>query len=293
MKHFLLLLLTISLSLSGCSPTVAQDTASLPAPESTPVVREASASFGAALQVRNPFVSYETRPTRMIPTLLPTQTATAAPFLAAPSPATPIPAEPPAPTPLPVYRTLRGEVTIAQAVCHYGPGAPYLYKYGVYLGSHLQILRRVVPGNYVELQAIGGNNPCWVKIDYLKLEDGTLEDLEPVSAADVPLPWSPYYPPLTGVSARRSGNEVTVSWHALGLRAGDDSEQVPYIVEAWVCQQGQITFVPAGSYQTSVKIIDEAGCAEPSRAWVTAAEKHGYTRRVAVLWPDGSTVPYQ
>ena len=32
-------------------------------------------------------------------------------------------------------------------------------------------------------------------------------------------------------------------------------------------------------------IRDEWGCAEPSHARVTAAEKHGYTRFVEVAWP--------
>ena len=187
-------------------------------------------------------------------------------------------------TPIPTYVKLRGKVIIDQAVCHYGPGAPYLYKYGVYKDSNLEILRREAQSNYIEIQAIGGNNPCWVRQDYLEIK-GNLADLQPVSAEDVKLPMSPYYPPLTGVSARRDGDKVTVFWHPLGLRAGDDSEQVPYIVEAWVCQDGQMKFIPAGSYQTSLEITDEAGCAEPSHGYVIAAEKHGYTRRVAIPWP--------
>jgi hypothetical protein len=180
---------------------------------------------------------------------------------------------------------LRGQVIIDQAVCHYGPGAPYLYKYGVYKGSNLEILRRVQYGNYIEIQAIGGSNPCWVRQDYLELK-GRLEDLEPVSAADVRLPISPYYTPPTGVSARRDGDVVTVFWHPLPLRPGDDSEQVPYIVEAWVCQDGQYVFTPAGSYQTAVEIPDGPGCALPSRGFLIAAEKHGYTRRVEIPWPS-------
>lgn len=274
MKKAFLLFLGFIL-LTGCALPVSSGAAGL-AEQSSPsetAPAEPSATL-APTELPLPSETASPPPTET-PTAQPTETATLEP-----SPTATFTA-----TPQPVYRKLRAEVIIEQAVCHYGPGAPYLYKYGVYLGSHLEVLRRVSPGNYVELQAIGGNNPCWVKIDYLKLEDGTFEDLEPVSAADVPLPWSPYYPPLTGVSAQRSGSEVTVSWNALGLRAGDDSGQKPYIVEAWVCQQGQIVFIPAGSNQTTVKLTDEAGCSEPSRAWVTAAETHGYTRRVVVPWP--------
>jgi hypothetical protein len=78
---------------------------------------------------------------------------------------------------------------------------------------------------------------------------------------------------------------VTVFWHPLILNAGDDSEQVPYIVEAWVCQNGQMVFLPASTYQTALAITDEPGCSEESHARFIAAEKHGYTRRVLVPWP--------
>ncbi len=185
---------------------------------------------------------------------------------------------------IPTYIKLRGEVTIDQAVCHYGPGAPYLYKYGVYKGSHLEIIRRVEYGNYIEIQAIGGNNPCWVREDYLDIE-GNLASVEPVAAENVKLPPSPYYGPLTGVSASRDGDTVSVFWNPLVLKAGDSSEQTPYIVEAWVCQNGKFVFTPVGTHETAVKITDEPGCEQVSHADVVAAEKHGYTKRVEVSWP--------
>jgi hypothetical protein len=206
-----------------------------------------------------------------------------------PSPShTSTPSPSPTHTPLPTYVKLRGKVIIDQAVCHYGPGAPYLYKYGVYKGSNLEVLRRVEGGNYIEIQAIGGNNPCWVKVDYLELK-GHFADLEPVRFDQVKLPMSPYYAPPTGVSALRNGNTVTFAWHPLVLRAGDDSEQTPYIVEAWVCQGKEMVFLPLGSYQTTVEVTDESGCNEPSRARLLAAEKHGYTRPVEFSIPTAST----
>lgn len=191
------------------------------------------------------------------------------------------------PTPTPVYKKLRGEVIVEQAVCHYGPGAPYLYKYGVYQGSNLEVLRRVEGGNYVEVRAIGGTNACWVKVDYLKIQGNWL-DLEPVSADQVVLPRSPYYNPPTRVTAQRNGSVVTVSWYGIDLRPGDDSEQTPYIVEAWVCQQGQFIFLPVGTARNAVEIIDEPGCVQPSHARLTAAEKHGYTAFVDIPWPPVS-----
>ncbi len=220
------------------------------------------------------------------PTASPSPTAppTSSPTATSTATATITPSATPTASPVPTYVKLRGKVIIEQAVCHYGPGAPYLYKYGVYKDSNLEILRRVEYGNYIEIQAIGGNNPCWVREDYLEIK-GSLQDLEPVSAADVRLPISPYYTPPTGVSARRDGDMVTVFWNPLALRPGDDSEQVPYIVEAWVCQDGQYVFLPLGSYQAAAQVRDEAGCAFPSHGFLIAAEKHGYTWRVEIPWP--------
>lgn len=218
------------------------------------------------------------------PTISPTFTLSPSPTLTVKSPSltiTPTISQ----TPLPVYTKLRGKVIIAQAVCHYGPGAPYLYKYGVYAGSNLEILRRVKGGNYIEVQAIGGNNPCWVRADYMEIR-GDFNSLLPVHPFEVKLPISPYYTPPAWVRAERNGDEVTVEWDALSLRAGDDSEQTPYIVEAWVCQGGQMVFQPIGSYLTRVKVRDEAGCAEVSRARLIAAEKHGYTRPLEIEWPQ-------
>lgn len=201
---------------------------------------------------------------------------------------TPSPSSTPTMTPVPTYIKLRGEVIVDQAVCHYGPGAPYLYKYGVYRGSNLEIIARIQLGKYLEVQAIGGTNPCWLNPDYLKIK-GDIQNLRPLSPDEVKLPQSPYYGPLTGVSARRDGDAVTIFWNGLKLRAGDDSEQTPYLIEAWVCQAGEILFNPVGSYKTAVKIADEQGCAEPSHGRIYAAEKHGYTRAVEIPWPQAAT----
>ncbi len=257
----------------------------------------------AACRLPSPDPAPSTHPpaSTTIPTLLPTKTtinkpttpventATLIPTLTLLPSHTPTPFPSPTFTPHPTYGKLRGKVIIDQAVCHYGPGAPYLYKYGVYKGSNLEVLRRVEGGNYIEIQAIGGNNPCWVKVDYLELR-GNYADLEPVHFDRVKLPMSPYYAPPTGASAVRSGNTVTFTWHPLVLRAGDDSEQTPYIIEAWVCQGNEMVFLPLGTYQTTVEVIDEPGCSEPSRARLLAAEKHGYTRPVEITFPAANVI---
>lgn len=216
-------------------------------------------------------------------TASPTASATPSPTASATATPTEIPTE--TPTPVPTYVKLRGRVIIEQAVCHYGPGKPYLYKYGVYEGNNLEVIRRVIGSNYVEIQAIGGNNPCWVRLDYLKL-NGDWMSLEPVAADQVSLPMSPYYGPPAWARAERHGDEVLVTWSGIEISPGKDSLQTPYIVEAWVCQGGQQVFIPAGSWGYSVKIRDEAGCKEPSRGRLLAAEKHGYTTPLDIEWPQ-------
>jgi hypothetical protein len=249
-------------------------------PPSTPVVLETTPPAAATIQIT----------ASNTPTIAPTATAAQEPTGTIVPPATatetrlPTASPTTTPTAFPTYAILRGKVIIDQAVCHYGPGAPYLYKYGVYKDSNLEILRRIEYGNYVEVQAIGGDNRCWVRVDYFELK-GEFLDLEPVSAADVPLPITPYYASPGGVNASRQGNEVTISWNSLILKAGDDSEQVPYIVEAWVCQEGEYRFMPTGSWSTSLTILDEPGCEQPSGGFFTAAEKHGYTPRIEIDWP--------
>jgi hypothetical protein len=159
----------------------------------------------------------------------------------------------------------------------------YLYKYGLVGGSNLEIIGRTDTGTWILIQAIGGSNPCWVKAELMEIKENVM-GVAPVDPHSV-LPWSPYYGPLTGVSARRDGDKVTVFWHPLNLRAGDEMDQAPYVVEAWVCVDGQIIFSPVGAYTTVAEVVDEPGCAEASYGRVLAAEKHGYTRGVNIPWP--------
>jgi len=153
-------------------------------------------------------------------------------------------------------------------------------------GSNLEMIGRNQLGTWVLIQAIGGDNPCWVKGELMEFK-GDVFSLEPVDPHIVQA-WSPYYGPLSNVSAVRDPNnlsKVTVFWAPLVLRAGDDAEQVPYVVEAWVCQEGEIVFTPIGAYGTAAEVIDEPGCDESSHGRVLAAEKHGYTAPVEIHWP--------
>jgi hypothetical protein len=190
------------------------------------------------------------------------------------------PTDSPTPTITPTYAILRGTV-LEQSNCRYGPGAAYLYKYGLYAGYNLEIIGRNEKGTWVVIQAIGGTNPCWVKASLMDIHG----DVMSLAPASLPLPQSPYYGPLSGVSAVREGRSVIISWNSLELRAGDDSLQYPYLVEAWLCQDGQLNFYPIGSWEPIITVEDEAGCDEASHARVYGVEKHGYTAWVNIPWP--------
>jgi hypothetical protein len=213
----------------------------------------------------------QTRWSTVTPTESSTSTATA----------TLVPSQTASPTLTPTYAVLRGTV-LEQANCRYGPGAAYLYKYGLYPGNNIEIIGRNDLGTWIVIQAIGGSNPCWVKASLLNIK-GEVMSLAPAS---LPLPHSPFYGPLTGANAQRSGDSVAISWSPLFLKAGDDSLQYPYLVEAWLCQDGQLMFTPIGSWVNIVTVQDESGCSEPSHARVYGVEKHGYTNWVEIPWPQ-------
>ncbi len=212
----------------------------------------------------------------LVPSLDPTRTSTKLPT-GMPS-SGPTHTSPPAVTP--TYSILRATV-LEQANCRYGPGAVYLYKYGLYAEFNIEVIGRNELGTWVVIQAIGGNNPCWVKATVLDIHGDAMS----LAPASLPLPESPYYGPLSGISAVRNGDAVIISWDPLILRAGDDSLQYPYLIEAWLCKEGKLTFTPIGSWETIVTVQDEKGCSEASYARVYGVEKHGYTAWETVPWP--------
>ena len=204
-----------------------------------------------------------------------------------------VPTETPAPTAtftstptiVPTYAILRAEV-LQRANCRYGPGAPYLYKYGLVVGSNLEVIGRLDDAAWVELQAIGGDNPCWVKADLVDIK-GDVFSVEPVYPDKAPLPVSPYYVPLTLKGISRNDDQVNITWYGQALRAGDEEYTgAPlYLVETWTCENGEFKFTPYGLSLETITVTDQAGCAEASHARIYFSEKHGYAGPVEVEFP--------
>ena len=185
-------------------------------------------------------------------------------------------------------QSLRAKVSVAgRLACRFGPGVPYLFKFSFAGTANIELVGRMEFSHWVLARAIGGTNRCWVNggPDYLLINGDPLA--LPVADPHIVLPWSDYYGPMSNVSATRSASRVTVTYSGIVLvpDRGDDSEQTPYVLEAWVCQGGEHVFIAVGSYSYSASVVDEPGCAEPSHGRVFAAEKHGYTPWVDVPWP--------
>jgi hypothetical protein len=171
--------------------------------------------------------------------------------------------------------------------CLYGPGSFYLYKTSMAAGSPMEVVGRNQDGTWINVEAVHGWNACWIPANQAELSRGSVNDLPLVSTV---LPITRYDYSSPSAIARRSGNEVTVSWKAVWMST---DEVRGYLIEAWVCQDGKYIYLPvfvSTTYEEnvgtiSVKIRDEAGCTEPPSARITSAGMRGYTLWEKIFWP--------
>ncbi|HLD93144.1 MAG TPA: hypothetical protein VI703_02970, partial [Anaerolineales bacterium] len=126
---------------------------------------------------------------------------------------------------------------------------------------------------------------CWVSRELID-PGSDLSGVLRITDPHIVMPWTTQpYKPLQGVSASRSGNVVTVRWEPFEWLPGDDSLQYKYLVEAWVCQDGEFVFRAYGTNKTFVEIQDEQTCAEESHGRAFGSDKHGYTNWRTIPWP--------
>jgi hypothetical protein len=246
------------------------------APVSVPITAIPSSTFSTPIQptaTASATISPSLTPS---PTLTPTQTYTQT--------SSPTASLTPTITIQPTYAVLRGIVNSELVMCFYGPSRAYLFKYALIGTSRLEIIGYLPDTGYIQVRAIGGTNPCWMNLEWMDVQ-GDINSVQPIDPLEINLPWSPYYAGPTWVTATRSGNEVTITWSPLVLRAGDDPGQELYMAETWVCRAGKLTFVPIGAYQPMVTVLDEPGCSQTSFGRVYSVEKHGYTKYLPIPWP--------
>lgn len=218
----------------------------------------------------------------------PELTHTPAPTATLTSTTSPAPTDTATITPAPTASTTlpppEGVLNVAQANCRYGPGAAYLYKFGLYEGISVEIQGRTDRGDWVYVLPLWYENGCWIKASLLDIT-GDVFGVEPYYGI---LPYSEYYPPPIITGLTRKGEEVWITWSDVGMT---EDKYRGYLIEAWLCQDGAIVFTPVHIDGTFVILTDEASCSKPSSARIFTAEKHGYSKWRTIAWPQPEKQP--
>ena len=199
--------------------------------------------------------------------------------------------------------------------CYAGPGKPYLYKYSLHPKYPIDVFGRAETfyGPWLLVNQSPPDDfttgPCWMDATGLDL---TMEQMDglPEEPVDKILPHDNIslgkrIPPIKWDEPLRAGEWINVNWyfHDVGPGEIEDPNRPRYLIEAWVCRDGRIQFVPSGwpqpwdiastypedYYPVTAFIQDEPGCSEQSHARLYLAWKHGYTDPVDLLpWPPAN-----
>jgi uncharacterized protein YraI len=189
-------------------------------------------------------------------------------------------------TAIPFVESLDATVTSDLLSCRYGPGAEYLYLYGLKKGANIQLIGRTDGNNWVMVK---GKNLCWLNSKFIEIK-GDPQTLKVMYPDGYKLPVSPYYSVPAVLSAIRDANnknKVTVKWTDITLRAGDEEDESMfiYIIEVWRCEGGKLVFDPLASNYPEVTFVDEIGCSVASHGRVFFQEKHGFAGPAEIPWP--------
>lgn len=215
------------------------------------------------------------------PTITPSPTVTDTPTSIYTPTTTLTPSITPTASLTPTYAPIAAKVLV-QANCRYGPGAAYLYEWGLYPDVRVDIIGRNDLGNWAYVHPWTYFDRCWVKSELLEIR-GELLEAPPFYSR---LPFGELYQPPTNARASRNGDDVAIAWDPVWNTIDDDRG---YLIEAWLCKDGQLIFTPLQTThweETSIIVQDEAGCFEPSGGRLYTAEKHGYTQWVLIPWPE-------
>jgi hypothetical protein len=175
--------------------------------------------------------------------------------------------------------------------CLFGPDPAYVSKYEILANSPQVAIGRNMDTSWLYLQGSDHANPCWVKAALVKVVTGSYTDPPVVPA--VLTPYTTLYPPPPAASASRAGNDVTIFWLPVPM---PQDVYNGYLIEAWVCQGGQLVFVPKSfvtsfdknSSMLAVKVTDQAGCSTPSSARIYTSITTAYSSPKNVIWPAAS-----
>lgn len=167
---------------------------------------------------------------------------------------------------------------LMQANCRYGPGKAYLYSHGLYTNDRAEVHGRTSSGSWLWIKPENLDRHCWAAASVLEVSG----DIQALAVVQYKLPKSTLYGPPTDVRAERDGDIVTVSWEPVWMTEDDYRG---YLIEATVCQNGQLAWMAVAVDGTSYEFTDEQTCSGESGGRLYTVEKHGYTDSVDIPWP--------
>lgn len=179
--------------------------------------------------------------------------------------------------------------------CLYGPSLEFMNKYTMTAGTQLEAFGRSIDQLWVNVRTFDLKKQCWLRLDQVTVDTGSVGAL-PVLDPNLAPYSTKQNGPVQAVSTNRVGDEVTIFWLPVPM---PEADYRGYLIEAWVCRDGQQAFF-ARSYvpdydknqeiaMQAILFIDEAGCSETSRAIIYAAASDGYSQPYLMSWPGFPT----
>ncbi len=259
--HYTCLIFIFAILLSDCNDSTA-----------TPTLIASETSPATSIHTITPTLTYTfTSTASSTPTRTPTVTRTPT--------QTPTPTQSLTPTITPTPTFTFPTITVKmQANCRFGPGTAYLYAWGMYTGDTGTVWGRNDSGTWLWIQPDNIEYQCWIAASVVEIQG----DIFTLRVAPVHLPHSVLYGPPQGITALRAGDSVTVSWQPVAMTEDDDRG---YMLEANVCQNGNLVWMAMATMDTTYTFTDETNCSEASNGLLYTVEKHGYTDPVPIPWP--------
>lgn len=210
-----------------------------------------------------------------------TQTALAVPTNPPAPTETPVPAALPRPTAFVPAAIIQVTVSVPVVYCRFGPDRVYVAPYGLRYGKVREAIGKDQTGDWLLVRESGGKKSCWVIASAVTAQ-GNIDNL---AVAPIKLPYTTLYPPPTLIDATRSGNQVHISWNEVPIQQKDVYLEGHYLLDVWICDNGQLTHKLIGTNNLFFTLIDDISCTNPSDGYIYTSSKAGYSSAAEISWP--------